>query len=105
MTIRKNVEFILRTKSMTKVELAAKMKSTPQSVTQFLDSENIGLDNIIRIAKALRVKPADLLASPPLNFKNKPHEDDGNTHTPQKFSTNAFCPSCGSKLVITIEES
>ena len=105
MTIRRNVDFILKTKGMTKMELAEKMKTTPQSISQYLDSPNIGLEAIVKFARALRVTPADLVASPPLSYWNPPSGDempkDEQPHEPTK--TTLFCPSCGKKILLTAE--
>ena len=104
MTIRRNVEFILRTKAMNKVELAEKCGTSTPNLTHYLDSNNIGLKALQKIAKALEVTPADLIAVPHLSSRNMYHEDPlmPLVHKPSKATFT--CPSCGHKLVATIEE-
>ena len=103
MTIRANVEFILKAKKMNKAELCEKTKYSPSGLTRYLDEPNIGLVAIRRIAKALGVKPADLIATPPLSEKN-PYTNYEEKLPGEPCVTSFVCPSCGNKMKITIEE-
>ena len=103
MTIRRNVEFILRRKGMNKMELAEKMGITPQSVSHYLDSSNIGLEAIRKIAKALEVEPGDLIAVPHLTVKNLYRERQEAPAIYKPSKTTFVCPVCRHKLVATIE--
>ena len=101
MTIRKNMEFLLRTKGITKQELARRLDVAPSGITQYMDSPNIGLESIRRIARALEVSSADLIASPPLSYRNKPSKELDADEKPVKASF--ICPCCGHKINLTID--
>ena len=105
MTIRKNVEFILKAKFMNKAQLAELLNIAPSSVTQFLDSDNIGLQNIVKIAKALQVRPADIVAYPYLSMKRPYSEGDFIEKPKKEVKATVNCPTCGTSLKITITEA
>lgn len=106
MTIRKNVEFILKAKFMNKAQLAELTGYSPSNLARYLDSDNIGLLAIQNIAKALQVKPADIIAYPYLSLRRPYHDFEHQEERPRKSVTaNVCCPSCGEKLKITISEA
>ena len=105
MTIRRNVEYILRKNNMNKAELAEILGLHPSTVTQYLDTKNIGLVAVCKFAKALGVKPADLIASPPLSDKNQPTDaTEEMARISKPINTSFVCHECGTKFKITIEE-
>ena len=104
MTIRRNVEYILRKKQMNKAELAERAGITASSLSVLLDSTNIGLKSIQKIAKGLGVKASDLIQNPPLSDKNYFHEEEEEQKPKIPIKATFVCPACGSKLVVTVEE-
>lgn len=105
MTIRSNVEFILEVKGMTKSELADLLGVDLSGVYRYLDGNNIGLKTIVAIAKALEVKPSDLLTTPSLRARKNIHFESDVQETPKPVKVNVPCPCCGTKLNITIEKA
>lgn len=105
MTIRKNVEYLLKMRGMNKSELAELAGVSYSNLTRYLDSKNIGLESIRNFAKVLGVKPADLIASPCLSDKNKLVESGEETVRVKKPINISFvCQECGTKYNITIKE-
>jgi len=104
MTIRSNVEFILEVKGMTKSELADLLEIARPSLTRFLDSNNIGLKTIVTIAKALEVKPSDLITTPSLRARKNIHDESDVQETPKPVKVSMPCPCCGNRLNLTIEK-
>lgn len=104
MTIRSNVEFILEVKGMTKSELADLLGVDLSGVYRYLDGNNIGLKTICAIAKALEVKPSDLIATPSLRARKNIHEETNIQETPKPVKVSMPCPCCGTRLSLTIEK-
>lgn len=104
MTIRRNVEYILRRKAMKKIELSEILGITPQSLTHLLDSANIGLESLGKIARALGVKASDLIVSPHLSVNKSFHDDPSSPHYHEPTRTSLICPVCQHKLKIVAEE-
>ena len=97
MTINDNVEFILKRKGLDKITLAAKLGMSTQNLGRILHG-NTTLRNIERVAETLNVKPAELLADPPLSKKGFFRERVDATHA------EINCPVCGAPLKITLSE-
>ena len=105
MTIRKNVEYLLKLRGMNKSELAELAGVSYSNLTRYLDSKNIGLESIRNFAKVLGVKPSDLISTPPLSDRNKLVESGEETVRIKKPINISFvCQECGTKYNITITE-
>jgi len=110
MTIRKNVEYFLKVRGMNKTELSEILRVAPATITSYLDQPNIGLGTIARIAKALKVKAADLVTSPAYaewNPAPKKVLEESIEVTPREKKPISFgytCPECGTKMKISITE-
>ena len=97
MTIVDNLDFILKQKKITKRDFAAKLGVSSQNL-HVITHGNITLKNIEKIANALNVKPAELLADPPLSTRGFFRERAEETHTTIK------CPICGATLNLTLKD-
>lgn len=109
MTIRKNVEYFLKQRGMNKTELSEILGVSNATVTSYLDQPNIGLGTIVRIAKALKLKAADLVVSPAYADWNPAPKKvlDQTIEAPREKKSMNFgytCPECGTKMKITISE-
>ena len=97
MTIADNLDYILQQKNITKAALATKLGVTQQNLHVIIKG-NITLKNIEKIANALNVKPAELLADPPLSTKGYFRERAEPTHSTLQ------CPVCGAIIKLTAED-
>lgn len=97
MTIKSNLEFILKAKGMTQAQLAATMGFTAQNLS-YLMKGNITLDKMEKIARTLGVAVSDLVADPPLSARRAFYQKGEPTHA------EIDCPACGKHLKITLEE-
>lgn len=102
MTIKRNVDFILKVKKMSRKDLADILGVTPQTVGAALSAKNVGLETINKIARALKVKPGDVIASPPLASRRyyKPREEN---EPDERTFVELKCPHCGEPIRLYTE--
>ena len=84
MEIRKNIDAILREKSLSIAELAIKLHCTPSNLYIQLKKEYPNLETLCKIATALQVPISELLQPA----------------SPQEKQPAIICPHCGKQITI-----
>ena len=98
MTIARNVDFILKTKGLTRTYIENALGVSKQSLHHQLNSDGVALKRIEKIADILGTTTAELVADPPLDLRGRFAQKSPST------KTTIVCPSCGRTLKVTVEE-
>ena len=98
MTIARNVDFILKTKGLSRSYIEKALGVTKANLQRQLHSDGVALRRVEEIANILNTTAAELVADPPLDLRGRYAQKSPAT------KTELVCPSCGRTLKVTVEE-